>query len=818
MKLKTYLLRESDQNAAVTCVGWSSTDEVYSCGDDHVLLKWNLTSKSSEKITVLPNGVFPCDLHCLPSKQASNKISYDPILITTSDGKFQLIGKNGRIEKSVEAHKGAALVGRWNNDGSSFLTGGEEGWVKGWSRSGLLRWSLEPVSADNDTPAVHCAAWAPDGNSVVHGSGSTLFFRSLVPGSKPLKIKAHDSLILALDWCPTNNLLVSGGEDCRYKVWDSFGHLIYSSSEQNFPITSLSWCPGGDILALGSFNTLRLCDKSGWSHCQEKPGTGSILALSWSADGTRVVGACSNGQVILAHTIDWRLEWKHTEVLISGKRSMTVRNILAEGKDKDVKLEVGESGERVVRAVLNHDHLVVLTQRHCYLWDTSRPEVPPVVVPIKESSSATLLLLAHRHFLLWERSGPTVYSYNGRPLCSPQWMTLRPDLPVHPQTVSLGAGLFAVRDQIDFKAVHLFDVGCGLSGSGVGKEMVPVLSHALPVLNLAINQAPQAVRVAMQEDPMISFVDGHGDLHLFVLRYAGSRNNSRHTIKLGTMVTSIVWCSDWDMLAATCGSCVSVWTCPPIAYVDRRLLRRTVLERESSEFGRGSLLLKSFEGSQVWLRRMDGALTGFCIPPHAALLTSNLHSHSWQQSLRLCRSVGNAVVASSLHELMWACLAGAALRAGQLGPAQEAYASLEEADRVNFIQYIQGISNPAVRTAAMTLLAGHSTDEVEGMLIRSGMGFQAIMLNIHFFHWERALQLAKKQRNHVDVVLYFRKKHLERLNQKETQESFIKAMKSYADESGSSEISYSQVKENIQSELEKEKSSGEIFSSTTDVR
>ncbi|XP_071453999.1 intraflagellar transport protein 80 homolog [Hetaerina americana] len=818
MRLKTYLHSESNHTDTVTCVGWSSNEEVYSCGDDHVLFRWNLISKSSEKITVFPDEVFPTDLHCLPLKQASNKISYDPILVTSSDGKFHLIGKNGRIEKSVEAHKGAVLVGRWNNDGSSFLTGGEEGWVKGWSRSGLLRWSLEPVAIENETLAVHCASWAPDANSVVHGSGSTLFFRSLVPGAKPLKVKAHDSLILALDWCPNNNLLVSGGEDCRYKVWDSFGHLLYSSAEQNFPVTSLAWCPGGEFFALGSFNTIRLCDKSGWSHYQEKPGTGSILALSWNADGTRVVGACSNGHVILANTVDWQLEWKHIEVLISGKRNVLVRNVLAEGKDKDVKLEVGESGERVVRAVLNHDHLVVLTQRHCYVWNVSRLEVPSIVVPIKESSSATLLLLAHRHFLLWERSGPTVYSYNGRPLCSPQWMTLRPDLPIHPQTVSLGAGLFAVRDQTDYKAVHLFDLGCGMSGSSVGKEIVPMLSHSLPILHLAVNQAPQAVRVAMEEDPMVSFVDVHGDLHLFALRYAGSRNTSRHTIKLGTMVSSLAWCSDWDMLAATCGSSVTVWTYPAIAYADRRLLRRTVLERESSEFGRGTLLLKSFEGSQVWLRRMDGALTGFSIPPHAALLSFHLHCQSWQQSLRICRSVGDTVVASSLHELMWACLAGAALRAGQLGPAQEAYASLEEADRVNHIQYIQGITNPAIRKAEMTLLAGHPTDEVEGMLIRSGIGFRAIMINIQFFHWERALQLAKKQRSHIDAVLYFRKKHLERSEQRETLESFIKAMNTYVEETGSSEISYTKVKEDILSEYEKEKSNGENFSSTTDVR
>lgn len=38
-------------------------------------------------------------------------------------GRFHLVGRNGRIEKSVEAHKGAALVGQWSHDGAGLLTG-----------------------------------------------------------------------------------------------------------------------------------------------------------------------------------------------------------------------------------------------------------------------------------------------------------------------------------------------------------------------------------------------------------------------------------------------------------------------------------------------------------------------------------------------------------------------------------------------------------------------------------------------------------------------------------------------------------------------
>ena len=75
--------------------------------------------------------------------------------------------------------------------------------------------------------------------------------------------KAHDGVILKVDWNPVNNLILSGGEDCKYKVWDSYGRLLYSSSAHDYPITSVAWSPDGDLFAAGSFNTLRLCDKSG---------------------------------------------------------------------------------------------------------------------------------------------------------------------------------------------------------------------------------------------------------------------------------------------------------------------------------------------------------------------------------------------------------------------------------------------------------------------------------------------------------------------------------------------------------------------------
>lgn len=78
-----------------------------------------------------------------------------------------------------------------------------------------------------------------------------------------MKWKAHEGVVLCVSWSNTSDLIVSGGEDCKYRVWDHFGRPVYSSNTHNYPITSVAWNPDGELFAVGSFNILRLCDKVG---------------------------------------------------------------------------------------------------------------------------------------------------------------------------------------------------------------------------------------------------------------------------------------------------------------------------------------------------------------------------------------------------------------------------------------------------------------------------------------------------------------------------------------------------------------------------
>jgi len=40
--------------------------------------------------------------------------------------------------------------------------------------------------------------------------------------------KAHEGIVLAVDWNEVNEKIVSGSEDRKYKVWNSYGQILYS--------------------------------------------------------------------------------------------------------------------------------------------------------------------------------------------------------------------------------------------------------------------------------------------------------------------------------------------------------------------------------------------------------------------------------------------------------------------------------------------------------------------------------------------------------------------------------------------------------------
>ncbi|XP_036354900.1 intraflagellar transport protein 80 homolog [Octopus sinensis] len=144
--------------------------------------------------------------------------------------------------------------------------GGEDGTLKIWSNNGMLRSTVLQEGFNNfsslENP-VYSLAWNPtDTKQIVSACSKNLILCSLNANSEQIKWLAHEGSVLSVDWSK-DNIIVSGGEDCRYKTWDSCGRLLYSSALEQDVITSVSCSPLGNFFVAGSFNTVRLCQTNG---------------------------------------------------------------------------------------------------------------------------------------------------------------------------------------------------------------------------------------------------------------------------------------------------------------------------------------------------------------------------------------------------------------------------------------------------------------------------------------------------------------------------------------------------------------------------
>ncbi len=96
----------------------------------------------------------------------------------------------------------------------ALATSSEDGNVKIWSRQGVLRSNL----VQSDSP-VYSLAWSYDETFMIYTSGKNLSIKPVLKGGlKTLTWKAHDETVLCVDWNYSNKLIVSGGEDRKYKV------------------------------------------------------------------------------------------------------------------------------------------------------------------------------------------------------------------------------------------------------------------------------------------------------------------------------------------------------------------------------------------------------------------------------------------------------------------------------------------------------------------------------------------------------------------------------------------------------------------------
>ncbi|KAL7072197.1 hypothetical protein ACQ4LE_008505 [Meloidogyne hapla] len=769
IKLSTSL---SSHSEAINGVDWLNSDESITTSNDHLTKLWIMEKIESMDLPInFKEKIFPTSLqlssHSLrevSTKQRNNPLrsttklstnisskNFNEIfLITTSDGKIYLLNLNGKLEKIVDAHHGATIMARWNNSepggAGGFASCGEDGYVKIWSKNGMLRSVLAQIGKP-----VYSLDWNGDSTKLVYCAGDECFIKQLNVQSSPIKWRAHTGLVTCLSWSAVNDQILTGGEDCRYRLWSGQGRPLWSSSAYNFPISSVAWSHNGIMFAVGSFNLLRLCDKSGWSYSMERPNCGSISCLSWSPDCLQLIGGCASGQLLHAHIIEKRLIWEQLEAIQINRRTINIRDLSSE-----VVRERLETKDRIIRMEIGFNYLIVATNKQLYIFNSKNWNTP-IVNDLREGSGlVSLIRLCEKCFLLVDSTSVQILNYEGKTLSNIKISSFGE--PFNEQTAAIANDLVVLRDKTQHSLIHLFDPQNGrVAGDGE-------IKHQSNIVELCVNQCGGIV------DRRIIFLDTNGDCFIALVNRYGAPERIQ---KIGSLLSCLTPNNSTNMMASLQDNQKLLVCMPTLQFVDKDLLTLSKLELgDSSELTRGSIIL-SFVGNIITVRRADGSLFIYYVPPLVTALIQCTQHHQWEKALRICNS--------AKEEFLWATLAGLALAEKSFTIAEICYGQLKEAEKLLSLGELRSQPNPQMRSFQIALF-GSRLREAETALLKSGHFFRAIMLNLSVFRFERALELALNSsesqnignKEHLDTVIGYRQRYLDLLGHSETNPKFLK--------------------------------------------
>jgi len=720
LKVKTDLRHQS----IVTAVSFVQTNkqfELYSCSDDQTIWKWNIDGTPVGEVAKMDADVYCNGLHWVASGNS------ETFGVCCSDGFFRLLGKNGKEEKKVEAHTGAVICLRFSYDGSSICTSGQDGFVKVWSRSGMLRASIAQMPS-----AVYCVAWSPDCEQVLYACDQKLHLKSIQAGQRTQEWKAHEGIVLQVDWSPVNNLIVSGAEDCRYKVWDAFGRLMFASAPLEHVVTAVAWAPSGKYFAVGSYNVVKLCDRTGWSYHRESLRTGSIFGISWCHDGTQLALAGGNGSVGFATITHRQVQYHNLSASVDENNTITFRNIAED------TMEELDHRDRVIDMCLGHGHLIVTTSSQSFVYNASNL-TNPHVEDLREAP--TLIVQCPHYFALVDSNGVNVYSYEGRCLSTVKFPGLRVDR-LSASTLSICKDTIALVDPSHPRVVRFFDA---LSGRPVGQPF----EHRLEVKMIALNQRGAGA------ERKLALLDRNGDLWLTPIHVPDIQ-------KLGGMVDTFMWNDSTDMLIGLSDQKLLTWLYPSTVFIDKDLLPKTILSQSAADAGKNPELA-SFTGSHVTIRRANGSSCAMYVSPYPVLLYQLHDKGNWDKAIRLCRYVK--------MPQMWATVAAMSIHVRELNTVELSLAAIDEVDKVHFIGHINNLPDEILKNAELALLCRKPEEAIQ-ILLSNKRIYRAIKMYIRLHRWEDALELAMQHKTHIDTVLAYREQHLKELNHEESCKSF----------------------------------------------
>ena len=181
------------------------------------------------------------------------------------------------------------------------------------------------------------------------------------------------------------------------------------------------------------------------------------------------------------------------------------------------------------------------------------------------------------------------------------------------------------------------------------------------------------------------FIDNNRDMFLTLV-------HKPEIHKICNVVDSFCWNDSNDMLSAIADSKHVTWFYPNAIYVDRELMAKSQFSKDCPDVGKLAMM-SSFTGTLCSVRRLDGGLATLQVSPYPRVLYEHVEQGDFEKAIRLCRFVK--------ENTLWATLAAMSIYQRELNTVEIALAAIDEADKVQFINYVKELPSEPARNAAL---------------------------------------------------------------------------------------------------------------------
>lgn len=635
-----------------------------------------------------------------------------------------------------------------SRDESAILTAGEDGQIKVWSKTGLLRNTITTESSP-----IHCALWSSDQmERVLYSSNDQLNIRPLIPNSKTIRWVAHKGYVIrCVDWNLKYKLILSSDEIGTTKLWDSLGnHMKTVEIRENLIASSLSWSSDGERFAAGGHNFVLLGDRRGYSlsvqYLDERKKTKlarssgdepdpddrngktssvnlseilsnqlsmaqSLMRISWSNNSIAAIS--SAGQLFFGFIVNELVQGSSYWLLVLDSKKMLLKNILI-----DYQQEL-EFNDPIIRYSLQFGNLVVLSINQCYVYSLPKVDplnrrplnttINPTIVQLKDSDFHMILQSANQFALVGQSSSIVLFNYQGRQMFAFKLgYHKRLEEELSRSMVSISDDCLAFRDPLEPKVIRFFDSANGIEllrnkevNTGDRRSSATKIEfkheQEITVVQLNTNSCPSNERKC-------AFIDKNLDLYLTLVRPTSMRSYT--TIKLASMCSSVAWNEQFDLLAAIeQNTKLNIFLYPQAAFLDNDLLRLSTVVKEydsiASQAEHRYLDVVSFQRDQIKLANERGSSITNVLSPFHILLHSYVQENKFDNALKLCRLNPKDLNGAYPNETsehrstsalaLSAAFTAMALNKRNLDMAEIGYAAVEIFERVIYIKNVKKI-------------------------------------------------------------------------------------------------------------------------------